>query len=78
MEDDTEGVRRALLPTMPAELRGAVERGERVWDTERMREAFEVVGFSAPFVLVRRRSDGVKGTLSFTHAPRYYFGWQEA
>jgi hypothetical protein len=34
-----------------------------------------VLGFSAPFVVVRRRSDNVKGSLEFTHAPRLYFGW---
>ena len=45
------------------------------WDTEALRRNFEVLGFSAPFVVVRRRSDGVKGILQFNHNPRVYFGW---
>lgn len=45
------------------------------WDTDAMRAEFEVVAFSAPFVVVRRRADGVLGSLQFTHSPRVYFGW---
>lgn len=45
------------------------------WDTEAMQRDFEVMGFLAPFVVVRRKSDGVLGTLMFTHHPRFYFGW---
>jgi len=47
------------------------------WTTQEMTAEFETIGFLAPFVVVRRRSDGVKGTLEFTHMPRVYFGWQE-
>ena len=32
-----------------------------------------MIGFSAPFVVVRRRRDGVKGTLQFNHNPRVYW-----
>jgi hypothetical protein len=35
-----------------------------------------VIGFAAPFVVVRRKSDGVKGTLEFTHSPRVYFDFK--
>ncbi len=31
----------------------------------------------APFVIVRRRADGVKGSLEFQHNPRFYFNWVE-
>jgi hypothetical protein len=75
MSDETEQARRELLPTMPAELAAALERGEEVWDTAAMQAAFEVTGFLSPFVVVRRRSDGAKGSLQFTHSPRWYFGW---
>jgi len=34
---------------------------------------FEVAGFMAPFVVVRRRSDGEKGSLEFQNNPRFYF-----
>lgn len=75
MHDDTEAARRALVPTMPAELAARVEAGETVWDTDAMRAEFTVTGFLAPFVAVRRKSDGVTGSLMFAHSPRYYFGW---
>ena len=45
------------------------------WDTEALQRDFKVVGFLAPYVVVIRRSDGVKGTLEFTHSPRVYFGF---
>ena len=44
-----------------------------LWDTQELQEEFEVQGFAAPFVVVRRRADGVRGTLTFTHSPRVYF-----
>lgn len=43
------------------------------WDTESLQRDFEVQGFAAPFVVVRRRSDGQRGTLTFVHNPRIYF-----
>lgn len=47
------------------------------WDTEALKRDFEVIGFQAPYVVVKRRSDGVKGSLEFTHSPRVYFNWME-
>lgn len=44
-------------------------------DTAQMQEKYEVLGFQAPFVVVRRKSDGVLGSLEFEHSPRRYFGW---
>lgn len=44
-----------------------------LWDTDEMQRDFEPIGFAAPFIVVRRRSDGQKGTLTFTHSPRVYF-----
>jgi hypothetical protein len=29
----------------------------------------------APFVIVTRKSDGAKGSLEFTHNPRFYFNF---
>lgn len=76
MPDETEAARRALLPTMPTELQARLDAGEQVWDTEQMVAEFQVLGFAAPFVVVNRRSDGRRGTLQFTHRPRFYFGWE--
>lgn len=47
------------------------------WDTEALQADFEVIGFAAPFVVVRRKADGVKGTLEFVSHPRVYFGFRE-
>lgn len=48
----------------------------QTWDTTQLQEDFEVIGFSAPYVLVKRRSSGVKGALEFTHNPRVYWNFQ--
>jgi len=47
----------------------------QTWTTAQMQEDFEVRGFSAPYVVVTRKADGVKGVLEFTHNPRVYFGF---
>ncbi len=46
--------------------------------TEEMQALYTVIGFAAPYVVVRRKSDNVKGTLQFTHSPRFYFGFDPA
>ena len=40
-----------------------------------MQKDYSVSGFAAPFVVVTRKSDGVKGTLAFSHRPRRYHSW---
>ncbi len=54
----------------------ASDKGQ-TWTTAELQRDFEVLGFMAPFVVVKRRSDGQVGTLEFTHSPRVYFGWVE-
>jgi hypothetical protein len=79
MTDPTEPIRRQRLAEINAEpgSRAALEAAHgRVWDTQQLTEDFEVVGFMAPLVVVRRKADGVKGSLEFQHAPRLYFHWQ--
>ena len=79
MADPTESIRKELLVQINAEpgSRDALEaeHGE-VWDTNQLRDAFEVLGFSAPLVVVKRKSDGQKGSLFFQHSPRFYFNFQ--
>jgi hypothetical protein len=76
MTDPTEDFRRAMLASgQPA--RDLVQAQER-WTTEELREQFEVTGFLAPFVVVRRKADGVVGSLEFTHNPRVYFNFRPA
>jgi hypothetical protein len=54
---------------------GDKPKGE-TWDTDALRRDFDIVGFAAPLVVVRRKSDGQEGTLEFTHNPRVYWGFQ--
>ena len=79
MSDPTETIRRARLAEINAEPnpRATLEaRYGQVWDTSELSEDFEAIGFMAPFVVVRRRSDGKKGSLEFQHSPRFYFNFQ--
>lgn len=48
-----------------------------VWNTDQLQRDFIVKGFSAGFVVVNRKSDGVLGSLSFDHMPRFYFDFVE-
>lgn len=80
MQDPTEGTRRAMVAEINAEpgSRGALEAEHgQVWDTDQLRADFEVTGFMAPFVTVKRLSDGAKGTLCFQHSPRLYWGFDK-
>jgi hypothetical protein len=77
--DPTETPRREMIQEINAEpgSREALEKEHgQAWDTEEMRRDFEALGFLAPFILVRRRSDGVKGSLAFQHNPRLYYNFQ--
>lgn len=79
MSDPTEPIRRQRLAEINAEpgSRDALEAEYgQVWDTQQLREQFEVLGFMAPLVVVRRKSDGVKGSLEFQHSPRLYFNFE--
>lgn len=49
-----------------------------VWSTQELGEEFDVLGFAAPYVIVQRKSDGVRGSLSFQHPPRFYFSFEPA
>ena len=73
MTDSTESIRREMIETgQPA--RDLAQADQR-WDTDQLRDEFEVIGFLAPFVTVRRKSDGALGTMEFTHSPRFYFNF---
>ena len=51
-----------------------------VWTTDEATELFEFEGFAVGGGLaeVTRKSDGVRGSLNFTHIPRFYFDFMEA
>jgi hypothetical protein len=49
----------------------------QTWTTAELQSDFEVQGFLAPYVVVKRRADGVRGTLEFKHGPpRIYFNFK--
>ena len=79
MSDPTEDIRRQHLAEINAASgsREALEAQHgKVYDTQELASEFEVLGFQAPYIVVRRRSDGVLGSMAFQHQPRFYFGFQ--
>jgi hypothetical protein len=79
--DETEGTRRVMQAVVNAdaeERKATEEKYGQVWDTQELGRDFEVLGFAAPFVVVKRKADGVKGSLMFQHSPRYYFSFTPA
>ena len=80
MQDEIESYRRqrqAELNSGAVVVERLRQQYGKVWSTTEMIEEFDVKGFMAPFVVVRRKSDGKVGSLEFQHSPRYYFNWQE-
>lgn len=84
MSDETELLRK--MRQMELNKTGReTEQGRRtrlekeygqVWNTEEMCRDFETLGFMSPYVVVTRKSDGKKGSLEFTHFPRFFFNFQ--
>jgi hypothetical protein len=82
--DHTEEIRRDRLVAINSAVQSQDAHAERkrlqamygpVWDTSQLRADFEVLGFMAPYIVVRRRSDGRKGSLEFQHQPRLHFNF---
>ena len=67
----------AEINSSPGDRATLEKRHGQVWDSDELRRDFEVIAFGAPLVVVKRRSDGAKGSLIFQHHPRYYWGWDE-
>jgi hypothetical protein len=80
IDDPTESIRReriAEINANPGSREALESQYGQVWDTDQLGDDFEPIGFMAPLVVVRRRSDGVKGSLEFQHNPRFYFSFKE-
>lgn len=78
MAEETESIRREMVAAINAEpgsRQYLEEKHGHVWDTGELQKDFEVLGFMAPLVVARRRSDGTMGSLMFQASPRFYFGW---
>jgi hypothetical protein len=73
MTDDTEELRRAMIASGQTMI--DLAQADQRWDTDQLREEFDVIGFLAPFVVVRRKSDGAMGSMEFNHSPRFYFNF---
>jgi hypothetical protein len=79
MQDPTEAIRRQEvieINAAPGSREALEAKHEQVWSTQQLREDFDVTGFMAPYVGVRRKSDGVVGSLQFQHDPRLYFSFK--
>lgn len=82
--DETEGIRRRRLTVINGAVESHDQRAERkrlearygqIWDAGELAQEFEVLGFMAPYVVVKRRSEECKGSLEFQHWPRFYFNF---
>ena len=79
MSDPTESIRKELIVQINAEP-GSSEALEnedgQIWDDTKCRGRFDVLGFGAPLVVVRRKADGAAGiACSCSTSPRFYFNF---
>lgn len=85
--DNTEQFRRSEVARINSEVQSDDDKAERerlegiygkgnVMTMDEAREKYEFIGFGAPYVSVRRKSDGKRGSLEFQHRPRFYFNFQ--
>ena len=80
MHDPTETIRRKRMSELNTNSgsREALEaKYEVVWNTSELQQEFDVIGFMAPFVAVKRKSDGETGSVEFQASPRFYFNFQQ-
>lgn len=78
--DPIESTRRLLavqINCQAAERSTLEARHGQVWNSTELAADFLVLGFGAPFVVVRRKTDNRLGSLLFQHHPRYYFAFKE-
>ena len=79
LTDPTHDIRRALvleINSRAAERATLEARYGQVWNAPELAQEFEVLGFAAPVVVVRRKADNQLGSLLFQHQPRYYFAFE--
>ncbi len=75
---DAQRLRRSLEINREKKNKKALEEEYgKVWDQKELAAAFDVEAYLAPFVIVRRKKDGARGTLEFQTWPRLYFSWIE-
>lgn len=80
MGDPTEDIRRAQQAEINADKSTREQlqaKYGQVWNTAELQIEFDVIGFLAPYAIVRRKADGKTGSVMFRHSPRIYFSFQE-
>ena len=78
MHDPTESTRRQMMVEInakPGSSEALEAKHGQVWDTTELQRDFDALGFMAPFVIVRQKSDGAKGSLEFQANERFYFNF---
>jgi hypothetical protein len=48
----------------------------QVWNTQELARDFTVLGFAAPFVIVKTKSTQELGSITFQHHPRLYWDYK--
>ena len=87
MNDTTELARRLGVAAINADVQSNNPEMERarlkrihgddnVWDTHCLGERFEIIGFMAPFCVVKDKTTNKKGSVEFQDYPRFYFNFQ--
>ena len=79
MSDPTEAIRRELVSQInlvPGSREALEAQHGKVYDTSELQDEYQPLDFLAPFIIVRRRSDGVRGSLMFQNSPRFYYGFK--
>ncbi len=79
MIDETEDIRKQMLVEInaaPGSREYLEHKHGQVWTTSELSADFDVLGFMAPLVVVRRKFDNQKGSLCFQASPRFYFGFE--
>ena len=79
--DSTEQIRREEVEEInkdPGSKEALEVKHGQVWDTTELSQEFNVLGFMAPYVVVVRKKDNVKGSMQFQHSPRFYFNFRKA
>ena len=79
MDDDTlpyHQQRFIEINSDPGDRRTLETKYGQVWNADELNQDFEVIGSITPIVVVRRRSDGQRGSLEIQNDPRFYFNFE--
>lgn len=79
MADTTKSIRKQMVAELNLDDNTKADleaKHGKVWTTSEMSAEYEALGFMAPYIIVRKRETGERGSLMFTHSPRFYFNFQ--